>query len=279
MKPHKTWWGEAFFNSLISFIDEGRLKRGRSYRTDSRILSFEMDNNIVQATVRGNKNPYYGVYKEPKYKIKIAFLKIPTHEWKEAIKNISDHPGWLSKLMLNEIPSDICEAFNNKKHGLLPKSFSDIKTNCSCPDYENPCKHIAGVYYRIAELLDSSPMLLFPMHGLSIKDLQTELKKSDLGKSFAKQLSSTQEAKFEISKEQYYPIKNISVDKFYNQNRFWNMPDKLDFDDPNTQEPISASIIKKQGDYPAFWHKQNSFIASMEAIYTCAKVKNKRNLL
>ena len=107
MKLHKTWWGEAFFNSLISFIDEGRLKRGRSYRTDSRILSFEMDNNIVQATVRGNKNPYYGVYKEPKYKIKIAFLKIPTHEWKEAIKNISDHPGWLSKLMLNEIPSDI----------------------------------------------------------------------------------------------------------------------------------------------------------------------------
>ena len=57
------------------------------------------------------------------------------------------------------------------------------------------------------------------------------------------------------------------------------MPDKLDFDDPNPQEPISASIIKKQGDYPAFWHKQNSFISSMESIYTCAKVKNKRDLL
>ena len=43
--------------------------------------------------------------------------------------------------------------------------------------------------------------------------------------------------------------------------------------------PVSASIIKKQGDYPAFWHKQNSFISSMESIYTCAKVKNKRDLL
>ena len=279
MKLHKTWWGEAFFNSLISFIDEGRLKRGIAYRTDRRILSFDIDENIVQATVRGNKNPYFGVYKEPKYKIKISFLKIPSNKWQAAIKKISEHPGWLSKLMLNEIPSDIDEAFNDKKHGLLPKSFSDIKTNCSCPDYDNPCKHIAGVYYRIAELLDADPMLLFPIHGLSIKDLQTELKKSELGKVFAKQLSSAQEAQFEISKEQYYPIKNISEDKSYNQNKFWNMSDNWNLDEPDSQNPISASIIKKQGDYPSFWNRQNSFIFSMENIYTAAKIKNRKNLL
>ena len=279
MKLHKTWWGEAFFNSLISFIDEGRLKRGRAYRTDRRILSFDIDENIVQATVRGNKNPYFGVYKEPKYKIKISFLKIPSNKWKEAIKKISEHPGWLSKLMLSEIPSDINEAFNDKKHGLLPKSFSDINTHCSCPDYDNPCKHIAGVYYRIAELLDVNPMLLFPIHGLPIKDLQTELRKSDLGKVFAKQLSSSQEAHLEISKQHYYPIKNISENKPYNQNKFWNMSDNWNFNEPDSQNPISASIIKKQGDYPPFWNRQNSFIFSMENIYASARIKNRKNLL
>ena len=279
MKLHKTWWGEAFFNYLISFIDEGRLKRGRAYRKDHRVLSFNIDQNIVTATIRGNINPYFGVYKEPKYKVKISFLNIPNKDWKAAIKRISDHPGWLSKLMLNEIPSDIDNAFSNKNHKLLPRSFPDIKTSCSCPDYENPCKHIAGVYYRIAELLDSSPMLLFPMHGLSIENLQTELKKSDLGKVFAKQLSSEQDVHLEISKEQYHPIENIYVEKPYDQNKFWNMPNEYDFDKLDYQEPVNASIIKKQGDYPSFWNKQGSFISSMEAIYTCAKIKNKKNLL
>ena len=275
MKLHKTWWGEAFFSYLISFIDEGRLKRGRAYRTDRRILAFEIQDNIVKATVRGNKNPYFGVYKEPKYKVKISFKKIP--EWKEAVKTICDHPGWLSKLMLNEIPGDIDKAF--VKNSLLPKDLKDITTDCSCPDYENPCKHIAGVYYRIAEALDNNPMLLFSIHGLSIEELQTELKKNDLGKSFAEQLSTSQEVEIESNKNQFYPITNKSFDQHLTQNSFWNMQDKWDIDKEHSQEPISASIVKKQGDYPQFWSRHNSFILAMESIYNYVRIKNKKILL
>jgi uncharacterized Zn finger protein len=43
----KTWWGEAFVESLTSFIDHGRLSRGRSYRTDRRvIMSLEKDTDF-----------------------------------------------------------------------------------------------------------------------------------------------------------------------------------------------------------------------------------------
>jgi len=37
---------------------------------------------------------------------------------------------------------------------------------------------------------------------------------------------------------------------------------------------VSAIIVKKQGDYPAFWHKENSFIETMEELYQRVKIKN-----
>ena len=92
-------------------------------------------------------------------------------------KKISGNALWLSKLMLNEIPVNIEDAFEDEH--LLPASYRNIKASCSCPDYSDPCKHIAGVYYRIANILDSNPMLLFQLRGLAPAKLHKELKKTE----------------------------------------------------------------------------------------------------
>ena len=76
----KTWWGQRFMQALEGFTDTGRLQRGRGYRSDSRILDFGIDDGLVTATLRGNINPYYGVYKEPKYKTRIR-LAPPKASW------------------------------------------------------------------------------------------------------------------------------------------------------------------------------------------------------
>jgi uncharacterized Zn finger protein len=272
MGIHKTWWGEAFVESLTSFIDRGRLSRGRAYRSDHRVLSFDMQENQVKATIRGNTNPYFGVYKEPKYKVTLTFKKISKVQWNSVVDKICGHPGWLSKLMLNEIPSDIDNAF--EEGGLLPKSYNDVTAECSCPDYENPCKHIAGVYYRIANMLDSQPMLLFPLHGISINDLQEQLKSNDLGKAFAEHLSSPQDIAVEIQKSKFTPILEKTITK---TDSYWSMP-AFEYEKKEEFEPITASIIKKQGDYPSFWERQNSFVKAMEDIYGCVRNKNKKFL-
>ena len=38
-------------------------------------------------------------------------------------------------------------------------------TDCSCPDWSNPCKHIAAVYYLLAEQFDCDPFLIFKLRG------------------------------------------------------------------------------------------------------------------
>ncbi len=38
---------------------------------------------------------------------------------------------------------------------------------------------------------------------------------------------------------------------------------------------ISGILVKKAGDFPAFWHPHTSFIATMEELYHRVKTKNR----
>jgi uncharacterized Zn finger protein len=304
MALHRTWWGETFVEALEGFIDTGRLQRGKAYRTDNRILAFSHDGSQVNATLRGNVNPYFGVTKEPRYKVTLVFRKIPKRAWENIIKRISGNAGWLSKLMLNEIPSTIEDAFG--EYCLLPKSFKDIEAQCSCPDYANPCKHIAGVYYRIANLLDANPILLFQLRGISQENLQLALKKTELGQVFAEHLSLPNTIEMEYDAHYFSPIipmdnalnnvvtsmPNTDLEKENNleshainsssktkkkSDKFWSM-NEWDLPTNDETSQISASLIKKQGDYPDFWTRDNSFIEAMEIIYHSTQKKNNKIL-
>jgi hypothetical protein len=57
------------------------------------------------------------------------------------------------------------------KASLFPTARADLETECSCPDYANPCKHIAAVYYLLGEEFDRDPFLLFrlPAHGSAVE--------------------------------------------------------------------------------------------------------------
>jgi uncharacterized Zn finger protein len=42
------------------------------------------------------------------------------------------------------------------------------------------------------------------------------------------------------------------------------------------QASVPALLIKKQGDYPPFWHKDMSFISVMEELYDRVRTKNRQ---
>jgi hypothetical protein len=55
----------------------------------------------------------------------------------------------------------------------------DLITSCDCPDFSNPCKHIAAVYYLLAEQFDRDPFLLFRLRGMERKQFVAMLSKSE----------------------------------------------------------------------------------------------------
>lgn len=270
----RSWWGKRFIETLEEFTDSGRLSRGRSYASGGKVTHFRINGGTVAAQVRGSVNPYYGIYKEPLYTTEIDIQPIRKTQWTAAIAHLSSQAGFISKLLLNEIPDNIEDAFKTLNLHLLPTE-TDLTTRCSCPDASNPCKHIAGVYYLVAAELDRDPFLLFELRGLPRAELQAELAKSSLGQALSSELNQS-------------PPQPQPVDAYYTRPEVHPWPEAIALKDfwqgakrlpplPNTtpQPGVSAILIKKQGDFPPFWTKDSSFIEVMEDFYKQVKAKNR----
>jgi uncharacterized Zn finger protein len=270
-----TWWGQRWIGSLESFTDPGRLSRGRSYASGGKILEFKITKGKIAATVRGSVNPYFGVYKEPRYQTVIEVKPIPPDGWARAIARLSAKASFVSKLLMGEIPTNVEEVFSKLDLHLLPFSRADFKTSCSCPDPSNPCKHIAGLCYRVASELDSDPFLLFELRGISKEDLQTELRKSPLGEILSAELNQSDLTPVHAESYHTRPQKG-STELPAELKHFWTgakrLPQTIDLP---AQNALPAILVKKQGDFPPFWNKDHSFIETMEGFYERVRTKNR----
>jgi uncharacterized Zn finger protein len=273
----RTWWGQRFIAALEEFTDAARLGRGRSYASGGRIIEYTLSKGTVTAKVRGSINPYFGVYKEPIYKTSITIKAISSDDWTRVIRQIASRADLITKLLMNEMPDTIEDAFSKLGLHLLPHSERDFVTSCSCPDWANPCKHIAGVYYLLASALDNDPFLMFELRGLSRDDLYAELTRSPLGKILASALDSEEEPLVEPVQSLYTPPVKEPVSVEASHKEFWTGAKRLPSLIANaSQASVPALLIKKQGDYPPFWHKDLSFISVMEELYERVRTKNKQ---
>lgn len=275
-KFSRSWWGQKFIEALEQFTDSGRLSRGRSYASGGKIKSFEIKDGIVTAQVRGSVNPYFGVYKEPLYTTTIEFQSISAAKWAAVVALIASKASLISRLLLNEIPDNIEDSFATLGLNLLPHSRKDFKSSCSCPDYSNPCKHIAGVHYLVAGELDRDPFLLFELRGLSREDLHKELAKSPLGQALSAELQLQKRPPQPVASYHTRPTTQ-SAGQLEGLRDFWHGAKRL----PQTIDPLPETLVpgipvKKQGDFPAFWSRDNSFIEAMEVLYE--QVRNKGTL-
>ncbi len=269
----RTWWGDRFLKALERFTDPARLGRGRSYARNGKILEYRLDGGTVRAKVRGSINPYFGVYKEPIYTTTITLSPISHGDWRRVITHLSSKASFVARLLMNEMPEDIDDAVAESGVHLLPHSEHDFDTHCSCPDWSNPCKHIAGVYYLLASDLDSDPFLLFELRGLSREQLRQQLAASPLGKILSEELAAEGEVAVDPATSYYTePVMHPAGDLTYRG--FWTGAKRLPNREPQSPPRVPALLVKKQGDYPPFWQKDISFIQVMEEIYRRVREKS-----
>ena len=273
----RTWWGEKFLRVLERCMDSGRLRRGRSYSGPGRLLEFEIDGHTARAKVRGNVNPYFGVYREPRYQVSVSLKQFTSTDWDRIAGQISHHAAILSQLLMNEMPTNIEGFFASRRLQLLPEKGSDLISRCSCPDYASPCKHVAGVYYKIASLLDRDPLLLFQLRGMQFARLREKLATSPLGQALLDQLGEdTMEMQYDAHR--YSAPTCIPMDKT-DLKSFWHGAPPLPEVNVIPEGPVTPAIlVKKGGDFPGFWHHGNSFIEMMEPIYLRIVNRNRQSL-
>ena len=155
-----TWWGEQWIQALkrLGYAYANRLPRGRSYARAGRVTDLAIGSGEATAGVVGTRN-------EP-YSVRIKLKTFSKQSWKKVIEVLAGRARFSVALLRGEIPPEIGEALGDQGLELFPVSGRDIETSCSCPDWANPCKHVAAVHYVVAAALDSDPYLIFVLRGL-----------------------------------------------------------------------------------------------------------------
>jgi uncharacterized Zn finger protein len=163
-----TWWSRRFIAALESFGIGSRLQRGKRYARAGQVLSLEIVPGQVRASVQGSRAKPYRVFVETEV--------LTDAEWDGIEDVMASRAVFLARLLSGEMPDEIEEAFVETATTLFPASGDDLVSACSCPDWENPCKHIAAVFYLMAEAFDVDPFLIFAWRGRDKEALLADLR-------------------------------------------------------------------------------------------------------
>jgi uncharacterized Zn finger protein len=128
----------------------------------------EVSAGQVRASVQGSRAKPYRVF------IETSVLSGPQWEVIEGVMAAS--AVFSARLLADEMPEEIEEAFADSSTSLFPASADELDSACSCPDWENPCKHIAAVFYLLAEAFDEDPFLIFAWRGRGKEELLAGLR-------------------------------------------------------------------------------------------------------
>jgi len=170
----KNWWAQRWITALERLVDSGRLSRSRSYARKGQVLSIEETKDGIAARVQGSmRTPY---------KIKIQISPLTNAEWDKVIDALSEQAIFTAQLLAGEMPQEIEQAFEKAKVSLFPSTRSDLRTDCSCPDPANPCKHIAATHYILGERFDEDPFLIFRLRGRTQEQVMQALRQRRAGR-------------------------------------------------------------------------------------------------
>jgi uncharacterized Zn finger protein len=145
------------------------LFRSKGYANTGKVKELVIENGRATAKVAGHSRPWYCV------SVRFKPLKKPERERLLAI--VRGDPLLLPRIEAGELPGELVARLKAADVELIPKRWKDMERNCSCPDWGDPCKHMAAVYYLLAREIDQDPRILFALRGLELRDL--ELRESD----------------------------------------------------------------------------------------------------
>ena len=264
----QTWWGKRWISVLESFDIGARLGRGRSYARGGQVLSIEVAKGEVTARVQGSR---------PKpYNVTIQMKPLTAKQWGQLLRSVAHQALFTAKLLAGEMPPDIEQVFTEAGLSLFPTKSGDLLTNCSCPDWSNPCKHIAAVYYLLSEEFDRDPFLLFQLRGLDREELLKRLSRAAVVSSPAPGARGAIGSPLPPKGEEGLGMRGETAPAEPLPNdpaRFWSggsLPEDI-FGDVR-QPPVSGAWLQRLGAFP-FWRGETPVAAALLSIYAAASAR------
>lgn len=241
----KSWWAKRWIAVLEGFEIGPRLSRGKSYARRGQVASIDVTKGRVVASVHGSRAMPYSV--------EISVKALAGEEWARVAEALSSEVLFAAKLLGGDMPHDIEKVFTEAGSALFPTTVRDLVTRCTCPDFSNPCKHVAAVYYLLGEEFDRDPFLIFTLRGMTRNEL-------------VGLLGGVAGEPVEALSAGHGGAEPLSADA----ERFWGVGDvPEDLYGEVQAPPVGAALIRRLGGFP-FWRGREPFVESLEPLYARA---------
>jgi len=237
----QTWWAKRWIAVLEGFDLGARLTRGRSYARAGQVKSIAVADGKVTAQVQGSR--------PSPYRVEIAVRRLDPREWAKVVARLNEQAAFAAKLLAGEMPPEIETVFGEAGASLFPARLDDLATECSCPDWSNPCKHIAAVYYLLGEEFDRDPFLIFRLRGMDRPKLMKALG-----------ASARPAAPPPAAGEPLPP----------DPAAFWGGPVPEDVVGAVSEPPVAAGALRRLGKFP-FWRGDRPLVEVLEPVYRSAR--------
>lgn len=163
----QTWWSERFITVLESIGVGGRLQRGRTYARKGQVIDLDVQVGAATASVQGSR--------ARPYRVRIGLTPFDKSEWNRVTEILSGDAWYTATLLAGAMPPDLEEVFASVGLSLFPTNARELSMDCTCPDWEVPCKHLAAVFYLLAEQFDEDPFTILAWRGREREELLATL--------------------------------------------------------------------------------------------------------
>ncbi|NYH55690.1 putative Zn finger protein [Nocardiopsis arvandica] len=162
----QSWWGNAWIKAMVdTALDPVPLKKGRRYAAAGHVGTITVSPGRAAATVFDGDESQEAV---------VLLDRLSEDEWGRFLEKVAVKAGHTADLLERKMPQELAEDAEEADVRLLP-GVGDLDPECTCLDFELPCKHAAALSYQLARLLDEDPFVLLLLRGRTEDELVDEL--------------------------------------------------------------------------------------------------------
>jgi uncharacterized Zn finger protein len=247
----QSWWAKRWIDVLNGFNLGARLDRGRNYARRGQVLSIEIEPGVVKAKVQGSRPQPYDVT--------IHTRTLSVADRKALGAELASQAIFAAKLLAGEMPHEVEDVFKAAGLSVFPSRVSDLTTECSCPDWSNPCKHVAAVYYLLGEEFDRDPFLIFTLRGLPREEFVALLGRAGRKAKAVEAAPPTPTPPARVSEPLPTSLAHFFTSK------------------PQSADPLGtvevpatpATLVRRLGAFP-FWRGNQPLVEALESAYRTA---------
>ena len=253
------WWVQRWNDLLNSYRFKKRLERARNYAREGNVLSIEFKGPQVLARVQGTAP-------EP-YQVSLSIDPFSEEDWNYVVETMAEQAIYSAHLLAGEMPHNIEQVFTANGLSLFPFTLSDIHSRCSCPDPQNPCKHIGAVYYQLGDRFSEDPFVLFQLRGRTKEQILDDLRRlrsTEAGEQESRE--AEEQGSREAIQEPKSPTQNPQTP--LNIEQFWQYDEPLDSSLVVIAPPLdSHTVLDVLGIIPLASADAQAMMQYLNAVY------------